>query len=182
MNTLLQLILTFVKIGTFSFGGGYAMIPFIREEVVEIHQWISPGRLLDLIGISQSTPGPIAINLATYIGYQQGGFGGSMAATLAVSLPSFFMAVFLWRLKQRGAELPVLTAVFSGIRPAAVGLIAGVCIAMGFDAVKNPAQLLICALVFLLSMKCRVKTGLVLAASAGAGVLFSWAGLMGGLG
>lgn len=182
MNVLLQLIATFVKIGTFSFGGGYAMIPFIREEVVEIQQWISPARLLDLIGISQSTPGPIAINLATYIGYQQAGFSGSLAATLAVSLPSFLMAVVLWKLKKRGAGLPALDAVFKGIRPAAVGLIAGVCIAMGFDAIRSPAQLLIGAVVFGLSMKYRIRTGLVLAGAAGAGVLLSWAGLMGGLG
>lgn len=182
MNSLLQLILTFVKIGTFSFGGGYAMIPFIREETVQIHHWISTSRLLDLIAISQSTPGPIAVNLATYIGYQQAGFVGSLAATIAVSLPSFFMAGFLWRLKNQGAGLPALEAIFAGIRPAAVGLIAGVCITMGFDAVKNPVQLLICLTVFAISMRTRVKTGFVLAASAAAGVLFTWSGLMGGLG
>lgn len=182
MNNVFQLILSFVKIGTFSFGGGYAMIPFIREETVEIHHWISANRLLDLIGISQSTPGPIAVNLATYVGYQQGGLTGSVAATLAVSLPSFFMALLLWRLKSHGAGLPTLDAVFSGIRPAAVGLIAGVCITMGFDAVKSPAQLLICVIVFGLSMKTKIKTGFVLAASGLAGILLSGLGLMGGLG
>lgn len=182
MKTLLEIIISFAKIGTFSFGGGYAMIPFIREETVEIHQWISAGRLLDLIGISQSTPGPIAINLATYIGYQQSGFWGSLAATLAVSLPSFFIAGAIWKLKKHGSGLPALDAVFEGIRPAAVGLIAGVCLTMGADAVKNPAQLIICAVVFILSMRTKVKTSLVLAASALMGILLTGLGWMGGLG
>lgn len=180
MNAMLDLIITFSKIGTFSFGGGYAMIPFIRAETVEIHHWVSPGRLLDLISISQSTPGPIAINLATFIGYQQAGFPGSLAATLAVSIPSYMMARVLWHLKQKGSGLPALDAVFSGIRPAAVGLIAGVCITLGIDAVKNPIQLLICMAVFALSLKTRIKTGAILAACAVLGILFSYAGLMGG--
>lgn len=180
MNPLLDLILTFSKIGTFSFGGGYAMIPFIREETVEIHQWLSPGRLLDLIAISQSTPGPIAVNLATFIGYQQGGFVGSLTATLAVSIPSFFMALILWKLKLKGAGLPALDAAFSGIRPAAVGLIAGVCVTLGIDGIKHPIQLLICATVFALSMKTRMKTVTLLGACGILGILFSYAGWMGG--
>ncbi len=180
MNPLLELILTFSKIGAFSFGGGYAMIPFIREETVEIHQWLSPGRLLDLISISQSTPGPIAVNLATFIGYQQAGFAGSLAATLAVSIPSFLMALALWKLKLKGAGLPALDAAFAGIRPAALGLIAGVCITLGMDAVRHPVQLLICAVVFILSTRTRMKTVTILGACAVLGIVFSYAGWMGG--
>lgn len=180
MTHFLELIAAFVRIGTFSFGGGYAMIPFIREETVDIHHWLSGDRLMDLIGISQSTPGPIAINLATFIGYQQAGFWGSLGATLAVSLPTYAMACFLWQLKSRGAGLPALDAIFCGIRPAAVGMIAGVCITMGIDAIKNPFQLLICLTVFGLSVKTRLKTGFILAASAGAGILLTAFGLMGG--
>lgn len=181
MSGFVDLILTFIKIGTFSFGGGYAMIPFIREEVVEIHQWLSTQRLLDLIAISQSTPGPIAINLATFVGYLQAGFGGALGATLAVSLPSFLMAVALWQLKRKGEGLPFLEAVFSGIRPAAVGLIAGVCITMGQEAVHGLLQAIICLTAFVLSARFKVKSGILLVLAAAAGVLLAGLGWMGGL-
>lgn len=181
MSGFWQLILTFAKIGAFSFGGGYAMIPFIREEVVELQGWITTGRLLDLIAISQSTPGPIAINLATYIGYGQSGFGGALAATLAVSLPSFSMAVTVWYLKRKGEGLAILDAIFAGIRPAAVGLIAGVCVTMGQEAVRSPVQGGICLAVLLLSARYRVKSGLLLLASAAAGILLAALGWGGGL-
>ena len=180
MNTLMELILTFSKIGTFSFGGGYAMLPIIREETVEIHQWLSGARLVDLIAISQSTPGPISINLATFIGFQQAGFAGSLAATVAVSLPSYLMARLLWKLKKKGAGLPALDAIFSAIRPAAVGLIAGVCLTMAVDAVRNPVQLLMCVSVAAISLKSRIHIGVILAASGMLGILFTYAGLMGG--
>ncbi len=180
MSGFWQLILSFVKIGAFSFGGGYAMIPFIREEVVELQGWITTGRLLDLIAISQSTPGPIAINLATYIGYGQAGFGGALAATLAVSLPSFLMAAAVWYLKRKGEGLAFLDAVFAGIRPAAVGLIAGVCFTMGQEAVRSLAQGAICAAVFVLSARCRVRSGVLLLASAAAGILLTAMGWGGG--
>lgn len=182
MNVILDLIATFARIGAFSFGGGYAMLPLIREETVELHGWLTSGRLLEFVGISQSTPGPIAINLATFIGYQQAGFGGSLAATLAVSIPSFLMAYGLWQLKRRGSGLPGLDAVFTGVRPAAVGLIAGVCFTLGVDAVRNPLQLAICLATFGLCVKTRIKSGLILAAAAAVGILLTWSGLMGGLG
>lgn len=89
------------------------MIPFIRKETIELHQWVSSGRLLDLIAISQSTPGPIAINLATFIGYQRLGPWATLAATVAVSLPSFLMARALWALKRKEG-LAALDAVFPG--------------------------------------------------------------------
>lgn len=180
MSVLMDLIVTFMKIGAFSFGGGYAMIPFIQEEVVVLHGWISKGRLLDLIAVSQSTPGPIAINLATFVGYGQMGFWGSLGATVAVSIPSFIMACALWRLKQKGSGVPWLEAMFKGIRPAAVGLIAGVCITMGTDAVKTPFQLCIMLTVFILSVRLKVRTGPVLILSAVLGVVASYAGWMGG--
>ena len=89
MNRNLSLFLTFMKIGTFTFGGGYAMIPLIQREVVEEKKWINESELMDMIAIAESTPGPIAINSATFVGHHVGGFWGAFCATVGVILPSF---------------------------------------------------------------------------------------------
>jgi len=91
-----QLFWVFFKIGLFGFGGGYAMLPLIQKEVVEIHQWISVSDFTDMVGISQMTPGPISFNLATYVGYTvTGNAFGSAIATIAVSTPSLIIMVFI---------------------------------------------------------------------------------------
>ena len=89
MKRILTLFLTFFKIGAFTFGGGYAMIPFIQKEIVEKHGWMTDDDILDIFAIAESTPGPIAINSATYIGFKVGGVFGSAMATLGVCIPSF---------------------------------------------------------------------------------------------
>ena len=89
---LLTLFLTFFKIGAFTFGGGYAMIPLIQKEAVEKHKWISDEDILDIIAIAESTPGPIAINSATFMGYRVAGVLGSAAATFGTVLPSFLIS------------------------------------------------------------------------------------------
>ena len=88
-QNLISLFLIFMKIGLFTFGGGYAMIPLIQRETVNNKKWISDKDILDIVAIAESTPGPIAINAATFIGYRVGGFLGAMAATVGVVLPSF---------------------------------------------------------------------------------------------
>ena len=95
MNKYLDLFLTFSKIGAFTFGGGYAMIPLIEQEVVEKKEWIKSEDVIDIIAISESTPGVLAVNWATYIGYKIGGFFGSLLATLGVVLPSFFIILLI---------------------------------------------------------------------------------------
>ena len=92
-NGLLKLFLSFFKIGIFTFGGGYAMLPMIEKETVENNKWITNTELLDIFSISQVTPGPIAINAATYIGYKVNGFWGSVFCTLGVVLPSFIIII-----------------------------------------------------------------------------------------
>ncbi len=92
---LLQLFLVFFKIGLFTFGGGYAMIPLIKEEIVEKRKWIASEEMLDIIAIAESTPGPIAINVATYIGYKNKKLLGSICSTLGVILPSLLIIIAL---------------------------------------------------------------------------------------
>lgn len=120
-----QLFWTFFKIGLFNFGGGYPMISFIQNEVVFKHGWLTSAQFTDIVAVSQMTPGPVGINMATYTGYAATDSAwGSAVATLAVCLPSLFIMILLagWFLKHRGNNQ--VQAVFKGLRPAIVGLIA----------------------------------------------------------
>jgi chromate transporter len=125
MNAVLflDLFLSFFKIGAFGFGGGYAMIPLITAEVVDKHGWLSVEELIDVIAISQATPGPISINAATYVGFKLGGFLGSTVSTLGVVLPSLIIVLFLAVLFFRYRNLDFVKDVLSGIRPVIVALI-----------------------------------------------------------
>lgn len=129
----LQLFYTFCKIGLFGFGGGYAMLSMIQGEVVTRHQWISSSEFTDIVAISQMTPGPIGINSATYVGYTavlNAGYAegwailGSCLATLAVVFPSFLLMIAISRFFLKYQKHPIVEAVFKGLRPAVVGLLA----------------------------------------------------------
>ena len=95
MNILVKLFLTFLEIGAVSFGGGYAMIPLIREKVL-MNEWMTESEFINIIAISESTPGPVAVNMATYIGSERGGIFGAMLATLGVVLPSFLIILLIF--------------------------------------------------------------------------------------
>ena len=104
MKLLIKLYLAFLKIGTFSFGGGYAMLPFIQKEIVEKNDWISSTEFTDIIGISQMTPGPVAINSATFVGYKINGVIGSIVATLGVITSSFILVIIINRVLDKFKE------------------------------------------------------------------------------
>lgn len=121
----LKLFLTFFKIGLFNFGGGYAMISFIQNEVVFKHAWLTTSEFTDVVAVSQVTPGPVGINLATYTGYTAAGDAwGSAVATFAVCLPSFLLMLLASRYFLKHQHARPVESVFSGLRPAVVGLIA----------------------------------------------------------
>lgn len=121
----LELLWVYLKIGLFGFGGGYAMLSLIQEEVVHKHHWLTIQEFTDIVAISQMTPGPIGINSATYIGYTvTGSVWGSILATVAVSLPSFVLVLLISLSFAKFRQNKHVDAVFTGIRPAAVGLIA----------------------------------------------------------
>jgi len=119
---LLQLFLTFLKIGAVAFGGGYVMIPLMRDECLA-NGWLSDGELLDFIAVSESTPGPIAVNMATFVGSSQAGILGALVATLGVILPSFFVILLVAAALRRLLRYRGTRAVLSGIRPVVVALI-----------------------------------------------------------
>lgn len=121
----IELLLVYLKIGLLGFGGGYAMLSLIQEEVVVKHEWLTMQEFTDIVAVSQMTPGPIGINSATYIGYTvAGSVWGSLLATFAVMFPSFVLVMLISLSFQRMKNNRHIGAIFSGIRPAAVGLIA----------------------------------------------------------
>lgn len=125
----LRLFIMFFKIGLFTIGGGYAMIPIIRAEAVS-NGWLTDEQLLDFIGISESTPGPIAINLATFVGIETGGIFGAITATLGVVLPSFIVILLIARYFHGMKENIYVQGALSGLRPAAVGLVAAAALSL----------------------------------------------------
>ena len=129
MNIFLDLFLTFFKIGAFTFGGGYAMLPLMQEEVVN-HKWMPLEDVVNFIAVSESTPGPFAINMATYVGSEVGGaFGlagsifGSFCATFGVVLPSFVVILIVAKCFERFKNSKVVSGCMTGLKPAVVGLI-----------------------------------------------------------
>ncbi len=119
-----ELLKTFFKIGLFTIGGGYAMIPLIEEEVVNRHHWVTKEELLDLIAIAQSCPGVFAINIAIFIGYKLNKVRGALATTLGTALPSFLIILAIAIFFSAFKDNPFVAAMFRGIRPAVVALIA----------------------------------------------------------
>lgn len=119
----LKLFLSFLQIGLFSIGGGYAAMPLIQEQIVDNHGWLSLKEFTDLITIAEMTPGPIAINSATFVGNQIAGILGSIVATLACVIPSFIIVITLGRIYFRFKNLSVIQGVLEGLRPVVIALI-----------------------------------------------------------
>ena len=176
----LSMFIAFFKIGLFGFGGGYAMLPLIQQEVVETNEWITVGEFTDIVAISQTTPGPISFNSATYIGFSavhSSGHGvlasilGSAVCTFAVSLPSFglmtLVSIFFFKFK----ENRYVRAAMFGIKPAVIGLIAaaGIMLINGNNFIDYKSWVIFSA-VFLASLK-KIDPILLIAVAAVAGFL-----------
>lgn len=119
-----ELFLSFLQIGLFSIGGGYAAMPLIREQVVDIHGWLTMAQFGDIMTISEMTPGPIAINSATFVGIQVAGLPGAIVATLGCVFPSFVIVLILAFIYYRFKGLSIIRGVLSGLRPAVIAMIA----------------------------------------------------------
>ncbi len=143
MKDLINLFFAFFKIGLFTFGGGYAMIAQIRESLVEKKKWISEDELLHIITISEATPGPIAINMATFIGYKRRGFFGSAMATLGVVLPSFIIIFIISLFAQKFLSFQYVDYAFAGINSAVAFLILKTGLSM-FSKMEKKVLPLIC--------------------------------------
>lgn len=120
----LQLFLSFLQIGAFSFGGGYAAMPLIQNQVVQVHPWLSQSEFTDLITISQMTPGPIAVNSATFVGTRIAGVPGALAATIGCVLPSCILVTILAKIYLKYRNLSLLQGILKFLRPAVIAMIA----------------------------------------------------------
>lgn len=131
MKILLQLFMTFFKIGAFSFGGGYAMLPLLEEEVIRNHAWMTSSEFIDIFAISEMTPGAIAVNAATFLGFRVAGILGAIVSTFAVILPSFIVISLIFASLSKFKSSKYVGWIFEGIRPIVIGLILAAGITVG---------------------------------------------------
>ena len=139
--TLLNLFLTFFKIGLFTVGGGYAMIPVMQHEIVDVWQCIQNDVFINFIGIAESTPGPIAINMATFVGFELYGIVGAVVATIAVVLPSFIIILIIAKLFEKFSKSKVVKRMFWGFKPVVAGLILAAAVTLGLSAIVPSVSL-----------------------------------------
>lgn len=137
MKELLDIFLTFCRIGGFTFGGGYAMLPIIQQEIVEKKNWATDEEVMDYYAIGQCTPGIIAVNTATFIGYKHKGIIGSIVATLGVVFPSVVIITLIALYFSRFQEISIIQHAFGGIRPAVAALILNTVVKMYRKSVKD---------------------------------------------
>lgn len=168
-----QLLLVYLKIGLLGFGGGYAMLSLIQDEVVVKHQWLTMQEFTDIVAISQVTPGPIGINSATYIGYTvTGSIWGSVVATVAVMIPSFILVTLISLSFAKVKGNKNVEGIFTGIRPSAIGLIvAAALLLMTPENYPDVYSYIIFGLVFILTVTKKVHPILLIALSGLAGFL-----------
>lgn len=167
----MELVISFLKIGALSFGGGYAMVPFIQQEVIVHHGWLSLERFLDVMAISAMTPGPVAINAATFIGYQVKGVLGSVSATTAVVLPSFVIMLIAGLLLKRYRNVSLVKRMFNGVRPAAFALIAVAAISTGTSLKYDVTTVIVGLTSFAIITFTKIHPILVLVAAGASGVI-----------
>ena len=175
MKLLLDLFLTFSKIGLFTFGGGYAMIPLIENVCVTKKEWITHEEMMNITVVAESTPGPIAINCATYVGSKKKGFWGAVAATLGVTLPSFLIILMISFFIDRFLEIKWVASAFKGIKIAVGILILDAAIKMIVKMKKKALSIIILSVAFIAMMlinafALRVSTIVLMLASALAGL------------
>lgn len=174
MDILIKLFIAFLKIGTFSFGGGYAMLPFIQAEIVEKNSWININEFLDIIGISQMTPGPIAINSATFVGYKLFGIMGSAIATLGVITTSFILVTILSKTLEKFKESVIIKATLLGMRPILIALIIKAFLDLAKESYIDLKSIFITTIIgmLLLNKKIKIHPILVIVIAGVLGLLF----------
>jgi len=170
---VLTLFGVFFKIGAFTFGGGYAMVPLIEREVAERRGWITSQDMLDIIAIAESTPGPIAINSATFVGYKVCGFWGSFFCTLGIVLPSFVIIVIISFVLSEFEQLKAVQYAFNGIRAGVLALIIKALYSMYKKCPKNIISYIVAAISFAAVAILGINVLIALIVSALVGLIYS---------
>ena len=173
-NKRLELFLTFARIGLFTFGGGYAMIPLIQRECAENKKWVSDRDILDVVAIAESTPGPIAINAATFIGRKVAGFGGALCATLGVVLPSLVIITLISYALEAFSHLTVVRYAFWGIRAGVTALILKALWSLYRQCKKDVFSYAVMATAFVAAAFLGVSAIVIILAAAVIGVLYTY--------
>lgn len=172
MTILLSLYWSFLKVGLFTIGGGYAMIPLMEAEVISVHGWLAAPEFLDIIAVAEMTPGPISINAATFIGYKMAGVTGSLVATLGVITPSLVLLLLLSKVLLKVIQNPGAENFINGLRSAMVALILLASYSLGGTAVIDTPSALIFAAILVVSIFRPVSPLYFIAAGAIMGLLF----------
>lgn len=167
-----QLFYTFAFIGSLAFGGGYVMIPLIDSQVVEKLHWLTSTEFADIVAIAEMTPGPIAINTATFVGFKMAGPLGSVIATIGVVVPSFIIVMILAKLVTRFSQSPYLQTALGGIRPVVVGLIASAAWSFGAKTLVDLKSWVLTGVMLLALVKTKISPILLIVASFVIGILF----------
>lgn len=175
----LKLFAAFARVGVLTFGGGYAMIPMLEREIVDRHGWATSEELMDYYAVGQCTPGVIAVNTATFVGYKVAGNLGGVVATLGVIFPSFVIISVIAGIIQNFADIPAVKSAFAGIRVCVCVLIFNSVVKLWKGAVKDKAALALCLLVFVLSVFFSISPIVFVVLCAAAGILFTKLGVRG---
>lgn len=171
MKNLFQMFWTFFKIGSFTFGGGYAMIPLIEKEVVENHNWLTKEEFLDILVIAQSFPGALAINTCTFIGYKIGKLPGAILGLLGVSLPSFFIIVLIAMFFEKFRSLHIVERMFKGINAAVPLLVLVAVVSLSKSIKKNINNILIIIFTVILVVLFDINPVIIIILSAIYGII-----------
>ena len=172
MDKLIQMFLSFFKIGAFTFGGGYAMIPLIEAEVVDKHKWLDKEEFMDILVVSQSLPGTLAINCCTFIGYKLNGVLGGVLAMLAVSLPSFIIILLVATVFMKFRDNYYVNLAFKGIKAAVPMLILVAIVSLSKGVKRNARNLIIMVFALIALVIFDIHPVLVIAISAIYGLIF----------
>ncbi|HBK59839.1 MAG TPA: chromate transporter [Firmicutes bacterium] len=177
--SLAALFWTFLRIGAFTIGGGYVMVPLIQRDIVERRGWIGKRDFVDILAVSQTAPGPLAVNTSVYVGYTLRGIRGAMAAVVGCILPSIIIILVVAALFDQISSSNYVRAAFAGIRPAVVVLIASAAIKIGRPVVRSRVELALAAAAMILVAFVRVSPALVVTAAAVYGLLVGVGGTKG---
>ena len=180
MYEYLDLFLTFARIGGFTFGGGYAMLPMLQKEVVEARHWATEDELMDYYAIGQCTPGIIAVNTATFIGYKTAGIPGAVFATLGIITPSVIIITIIAACLRNFADLPVVKHAFNGIRACVCVLILNAVTKLAQKSLVDKICFGICGVVLALSLFTSISPALIVVFAGIAGVFFKRTNVAGG--
>ena len=171
MFLLLELFLTFVLIATFSFGGGYGMLSFIQKELVFKHGWLTAAEFTDMVALSQMTPGPIAVNSATYAGYKLAGLPGAVSATIGLMVPAIILVLVVGRILAKYHEHPITGSILAGLKPATVSLLTASALSIGFQSIIDIYSVIVFLIAFFLMHKCKVSQILLIIIGGILGIL-----------